>query len=280
MKARLEQLTHHQKNQSFYCYEVIAPEFEFKWHYHPEYELTYIEKGCGKRLVGDSYENFEDGDLVLLGPNLPHTWVGDKIAGQISKATVIQFTAEFLSPLLQYQEMAEIRKLITKSGRGLRFNTQRDREIIAQMVNIRQLNGVEAFTLLLNILQKLSEKKYTPLSSAHYKPLKGTENQQRINAVFDYIRHAYQEKISLQKAAELLHLSESAFCKFIKRVSGKTFSALVNEIRLTGACQLLIETDLPISQIAFESGFESLSYFNRVFLRNKKVRPGEFRRRQ
>jgi YesN/AraC family two-component response regulator len=107
--------------------------------------------------------------------------------------------------------------------------------------------------------------------------MKGNENQQRINKVFLYVQKEFKEHISLKKAASIIHLSESAFCKFFKRASGKTFSTYVNDIRIAYASQLLIESDKAIGEIAFESGFESLTYFNRVFLKTKGVKPRELR---
>ena len=100
MKAKLEQLTEKNQHQSFLCYEVNIPVFEFHWHYHPEYELIYIVSGRGKRLVGDSYENFQEGDMVLLGSNLSHTWVSELCEQDKCIAIVIQFTQNFIEPLL------------------------------------------------------------------------------------------------------------------------------------------------------------------------------------
>ncbi|HRH50443.1 MAG TPA: AraC family transcriptional regulator [Panacibacter sp.] len=278
MRAKLEQLSLQRNNQSFLCYEVNVPGFAFLWHYHPEYELTFIVKGSGKRLVGDSYEQFSEGDLVLLGPNLPHSWVSEQIKKQNCQAIVIQFSTEFIAPLLQYQEMKDIEKLLSRAEKGLHFKRLKNKEIIQILHEIKDSKAVDAFTLLIQLLHKLSANTSIVLSSSEFKPLKGNQNQQRINKIFQFIQKGFREKISLQKAAALIHLSESAFCKFFKRACGKSFSDYVNDIRVSNACQLLIETDKPIAQIAFESGFESLTYFNRVFLKKKKVRPGEFRK--
>ena len=278
MKAKLEQLSKKNHQQSFICYELKRPSFDFLWHYHPEYELTYISRGKGKRLVGDSYENFSDGDLVLLGPLLPHTWVSNKETKQKCSATVIQFTMEFIEPLFQYQEMSAIKKLLAKAGNGLRFEPGKRNSVVELLQQMTQTKGVETFTSLIRVLQMLTTAKATTLTTVQFKPLKGNESQLRINKVFQYVQAGFREKISLQKAASLIHLSVSAFCKFFKRACGKTFSDYVNDIRVGYACQLLIETDKPVTEIAFESGFESLTYFNRVFLRKKLTSPGSFRK--
>jgi len=278
MRAKLEPLSLLVNNQSFLCYEVNFPAFVFLWHYHPEYELTFIVKGRGKRLVGDSYEQFSESDLVLLGPNLPHSWVSEKVKNQNCQAIVIQFSTEFIAPLFQYREMKDIEKLLSKAERGLQFKPVKNNEVIRLLHEIKDCKAVHAFTLFIQLLDKLSANTSIALSSSNFKPLKGNENQQRINKVFQFIQKGFREKLSLQKAAALIHLSDSAFCKFFKRACGKSFSDYVNDIRVSNACQLLIETDKPIAQIAFESGFESLTYFNRIFLKKKKVRPLELRK--
>jgi YesN/AraC family two-component response regulator len=277
MKPKLEQLSYRVDNQSFLCYEVAVASFEFLWHYHPEYELTYISKGKGKRLVGDSFETFEAGDLVLIGPMIPHTWNSDKMAKENCRAIVIQFSQDFITQLLQFPEMVAFEKLFTKAGRGLHFNATKKTNCIQILEKMQKSTVLTGFTLMLQLLQELSIKKALPLTSVHYKQMKGNENQQRINKVFLYVQKEFKEHISLKKAASIIHLSESAFCKFFKRASGKTFSTYVNDIRIAYASQLLIESDKAIGEIAFESGFESLTYFNRVFLKTKGVKPRELR---
>ena len=128
MKPKREQLSHKREIQSFLCYEVSVASFEFFCHYHPEYELTLILKGKGKRLVGDSYENFSEGDLVLLGPNLPHTWISEKNQKENCRAIVIQFTQAFTEQLSQFPEMGAFEKLFAKAERGLQFNIVKNKD--------------------------------------------------------------------------------------------------------------------------------------------------------
>jgi AraC-like DNA-binding protein len=278
MRPKLEQLTHRVNDQSFICYEVNVPSFDFFWHYHPEYELTCILKGKGMRLAGDSFERFEAGDLILVGPMLPHTWVTEKKTKESCSAIVIQFTHEFLEQLFKFPEMKCCEKVFAKAARGLHFNTSKNYDCVLLLQKMLQSNDLVRLTLLMQVLQQLSNKKHVPLSSVQYKPMKGYENQQRINKVFLYVEKEFKETISVKKAASLIHLSESAFCKFFKRASGKTFSEYTNEIRTAYSCRLLIETDKSISEIGFSAGFESLTYFNRVFLRKKKVTPRRYRK--
>jgi AraC-like DNA-binding protein len=174
--------------------------------------------------------------------------------------------------------MKQLEKLIGKAGRGLQFAPQGRDDVKPLLQQMIRAGEVVRFSLLLQVLQKLVGRKSSAIASLSYKRVKPNENQLRINKVFEYVQKRFNEEVSLTKASSLVHLSESAFCKFFKRASGRTFSDYVNEIRIGNACQLLMETDLPIRAIADASGFESLTYFNRVFLRKKKMTPVKFRR--
>lgn len=278
MKPKLEQVLLNRQIHSFLCYQLDLPSIDFFWHYHPEYELTLIIKGKGKRLVGDSYREFCDGDLVLLGPQLPHTWVGDGKRKGYYSAVVIQFSKEFIEPFLAFPEFSDIKKMLVKSSSGLYFPASKNNKVPEIIAALTKKQGVEAVTGLINILQEISKVKHLPLASLYFQPLKGKENEMRINKVFQYVQHHFKTKMSITKVASLIHLSESAFCKFFKKVSSKTFSDYVNDIRIAHASGLLTETDKPIATIAFESGFESLTYFNRVFKRKKGISPKEYRK--
>ena len=278
MKPRLEHVSAMKGNHSFLCYELNVPDFDFYWHYHPEYELTCILQGRGKKLVGDSYENFREGDLVLLGPNLPHTWISDKRRKENCRAIVIQFSPAFVEQILQFWELTALEKLFINSYKGLQLNHVKTNQCVTLMQEMIGASEVHKFSLLLQVFDLLSTMQATSLASAKYRAMKGNDNQQRINQVFQYVEREFKQGLSLKKAADSIHLSQSAFCKFFKRASGKTFSDYTNDIRIAHACQLLMETDKPIRAIALESGFESLTYFNRVFLKKKKLRPRAFRK--
>jgi AraC-like DNA-binding protein/mannose-6-phosphate isomerase-like protein (cupin superfamily) len=278
IRAKLEAVATSTGPQSFVCYRIAKPFFELFWHYHPEYELTYIISGSGRRLVGDCYEDFTEGDMVLLGPNLPHTWVSEKTKGNICQAIVVQFGERFVHTLLQFSEMEHLQKLFELSSRGIQIQST-DRILLAQkFIQFPNLNPQDAFIQLIQILIQVSSCKQKLLSSAHYKNAQGTESQLRINKVFQYVQKHFREEMRLPEVAAKLHLSETAFCKFFKRASGRTFSDYVNDIRIAHACRLLMESDKQISQVAYESGFESLTYFNRIFLKKKNIRPSAWRK--
>jgi len=275
MKALLEDIEGKKGNESFLAYSFTVPSFEFKWHFHPEYELTLITRGSGKRLVGDSYQNFEAGDLVLLGPDLAHTWVSNPSgkAKDVS-AVVIQFSATYIQSFLVLHEFKEIASLLSSAPFGLAFSSQGIAEPIAELPNKA---GVEKVAALMLILQKLTTQKPKKLASGYFRPVRGTENEKRINIICQYVQKHASEKFSLEKVATLVHLSRSAFCKFFKRATGQTFTDYVNDIRIGIACELLIESEKHINEIAYRSGFDSLTYFNRIFIKKKGVTPRKFR---
>jgi len=270
MKAQFEDIPGTRGAGSYVVYSYNTAFFPFLWHYHPEYELTLILKGSGKRVVGDSHAYFSAGDLVLLGPNLPHTWVSESP----SAAVVIQFTEEFIAPLIQYSECERIRRLLARASQGIHF--PRKAAIQRAIEQLPANKGVARITGLLDVLQTLSGG--VPLASPYFQPVIGKKSEGRINKVFRYIHQHFSEEVPLARVASLINLSESAFCKFFKRATGKTFSDYMADIRIGHACQLLSESDETISGIAWRSGFESLTYFNRVFLKKKGIRPREFRK--
>jgi AraC-like DNA-binding protein len=276
MKAILEDVKSNQGASSFYAFRYQVPFFQFKWHYHPEYELTYIVKGNGYRIVGNSYEYFNDGDLVLLGNHLPHTWSGKLNDDIKSDAVVIQFSKEFIAPFLGLNESLLIKNMLDTSVRGIRFEP--DEELVSKIIALTETNGVDKILKLISVLDDLSKKQPTLIASNSFHNVVSKKNEMRINKVCLYIQNNFYTKISLKEVADLIFLTESNFCKFFKKATGKTYSDYLNELRINEACRLLVQTEKSINQISFECGFETLSYFNRVFLNKKGVTPSLFRK--
>lgn len=278
MRAAFENIPVQKGTQAFLAYHMVMPSFEFIWHYHPEYELTLIVKGTGKRLVGDSYEQYKAGDLALIGPDLPHTWVSEKtkIKGEMQEAIVVQFPQALFASLIQFAEFAEIKNLLLQSVRGLAFkSTITVRKLIA---SLPMKTGAEKISILLQVLESLNAMKTTVLSSATYITPQGSQSEKRINKVCTYIQNNFTRHFKLSDVAHSVHLSPSALCKFVKKSLNKTFSDYVNDVRVSHACKLLTETDHSIQRIATASGFETITYFNRVFLKKKGMKPSQFRK--
>lgn len=276
MKAVLEDVKLHNGRHSYVAYSFSVPAFEFKWHYHPEYELTLILNGTGSRIIGDSQLPFQKNDLVLVGSGLPHTWYTNAAITQECTAVVIQFSERFLQPFLSLSEFGPIAKLLDDASRGIYF--KQDKAIIDEITSLPGATSMFRITKLLNILQLLANKKRNYLSQKAFTILQSTKTQNRINEVCQFVHEHANENITVDQVAQKVYLSKSAFCKFFKRVMKVTFSDYVNDIRIANACRLLSSSDLTIKEIALETGFESLTYFNRVFSKKKECTPSEFRK--
>jgi AraC-like DNA-binding protein len=277
MRPVFEDINSHQGTASFYVYRFQIPYFEFKWHYHPEFELTYIIKGNGYRLIGNSHETFGDGDLVLLGSYLPHTWVGKSSDNTDFDAVVIQFSKDFIDPILGFEESSALKMMLEQSKKGLFFSAENS-ALKADLVKLVDSCGFNRIVDLMNILNQLTLCEQKVLCSDHLQTVQTAESENRINKVCVFLENHFAESITLKQVADLIHLTESNFCNFFKKATGKTFSDYLNIIRITRSCQLLLQTDKTINSIAFECGFETLSYFNRVFLKKKGLTPKEFRK--
>jgi AraC-like DNA-binding protein len=278
MRPRLEILGNIANTRSFTCYKVSVPFFEFYWHFHPEYELTLILSGKGNRLVGNSVQPFESGDLVLLGPNLPHVWVSDEKGAGPCEALVIQFPELFMENLLRFPEWNGLQHLVQNARKGLTYSNLSKKELEGLTALLNQIRENDSLTCIIDLLCDLSTKEALPLSVEVFPSQKPSKDSTRLNAVLHFIQLKYLQPLTLKDVAASIHLSESAFSKFFSREMGKPFTTYLNELRIAHSCRLLIETDKPISYVAHASGFENLSYFNRVFLQQKKIYPTALRK--
>lgn len=278
MRPFLEDIGKKRGQHSFWALDIDQEKLDFFWHYHPEYELTLIVKGKGSRLIGDNHSYFENGDLVLIGPGLPHTWVSDSSIKGKCKVILIQFSVDFIERFVGLKELAAINKLLLNSKQGISLNGNKSAAVRKLIQGLPAKRDLEKITHLLYILNELSKLKATSLASSFYQPLKGSENEKRINRVCQYVQKHASEPLTIHKAAALIHLSPSAFCKFFKRMTGKTFTDYVNEIRIANVCSQLLATDKQVAEIAYENGFGTLTYFNRIFMKKMKMRPTRYRK--
>jgi len=191
---------------------------------------------------------------------------------------VIQFSRDFIERFAGLEEFTAINKLLLRAKHGILFKGKIPPLSIQQIQLLPEKMGVEKITGLLHILHELSALKSASLASSYYQPLKGKENENRINKVCQYVQKHAAEPVTIHKAAALIHLSPGAFCKFFKRITGKTFSDYVNDIRIANVCSQLMATDKQVAEIAYGNGFEKLTYFNRVFLKKKKMQPSSYRK--
>jgi AraC-like DNA-binding protein len=268
-----------------FAFKVIrAPGFDCPWHFHDECELILVQQSRGYRLVGDNLKPLAPGDLVVLGPNLPHIWQNDDgvpCAEPRVHAVLVQFEEKFLGDgLLRLPALAPVRDLLKRAALGLEVIGHTRQRVSAMMVEMARLRGLERIVQFLAILDVLSRSQdCRQISSAGFTAASNPFNQDRMNRVCQFINEHLNQVISLQDLARLVHLSEGAFSRFFRVHTGKTFPTFVNELRVGRACRLLVETEMNITEVALACGFPNLSNFNRQFLRLKRRSPREFRRR-
>jgi AraC-like DNA-binding protein len=245
--------------------------FTYPLHIHDEYEIVYIVESFGTRYVGDSVESFQEGDLVLVGGKLPHTWQNNEVfvknlSTHQVKAVVIQIGTDFYQIAAKFAELNHIKQLLEKSQRGVCFN----RNVLPQckdlLLSLPNLEGFEKFVNFLQLLNLLaSTNEYRLLASNSYKKLDANNTIDRINDTLQYISANYQNSIKLSEIASQFHMSTTAFCNFFKRKTGKTVITYINEYRVAKSCKMLISSDKNVGEIAFECGFNNISNFNRTF---------------
>lgn len=255
-------------------------DFKYPWHYHPEFELTYILSSQGVRYVGNSVENFEDDDLVLVGPNLPHCWINPSEDGQAaSNAIVVYFREDFAdSSWMKSDEFAALHHLFELSKKGIKFESSISQQLKEQFLKLLGAEPFDRMMLLLQILNDLSRTdKFQTLCDHGFSYDLNTSNNDRFNIIYKYIQTNYQEKITLRAIAEQVHMSEEYFSRYFSKIMKKTFFEFLNEFRINRACKLLIETDKQISEVCYASGFESIPFFYRQFKRFKNCQPKSYR---
>jgi AraC-like DNA-binding protein len=259
-------------DHSFSVREDIYPYLYNYWHYHPELELTLIRKGRGLRLVGDSIERFGDGDLILLGSNLPHLWKSDAVYFQHLpdlhiEAIAVHFLEDFWGKqMIALPEFRTIRELFQKAKRGIKITGKTKQQLIPLMESMLKVKQATRLGTLINMLQIIaSSNNCSFLASVGFASSFDQEHADKINAIYAYTLNNFQKKISINSAAREANLSPHSFCRYFKSRTRKTYGRFVLEVRIGYACKLLIENKMNISQIAYACGFNNISNFNRQF---------------
>ncbi len=257
---------------SFSVRQDLVPFFYDRWHYHAELELIHIEAGTGTQFIGDNISRFKEGDVLLVGSNLPHYWRCDDAYFQnspslVAKATVVHFTEDFWGrPFLEAPENKCLRDLLHRSRKGLAADAAIRPQLMGLLKELTVAQETERLILLLKalyLLAKAPENK--TLSSAGFLPsLDGAETD-RINDIYAYSLAHFREKISLEEIAAVAHIGENSFCRYFKTRTRKTYSRFLQELRVGHACKLLIENRLTLAQVCEESGFHNVTNFYRYF---------------
>ncbi|MGZ0153543.1 AraC family transcriptional regulator [Kribbella sp. WER1] len=259
---------------TFVSFVRCEDSYDFAWHFHREYELTLITAGSGTRYVGTTVERYEPGDLVLLGPDLPHTYA----SSQPSEAAVTQFRHDFLGPdFFDLPQFGAIRQLLSGSSRGLYFGTVAA-ELQSDVARLPQLVPADQTVRLLDVLSRLANGPTpTPVTGAGYAAAPSTVVRDRVDVVCRYLQETHTEPVHLDEVAALVHLTPTSFSRFFRRALGCTLTDYVNQLRVETASRLLTTTALPVTDVAARSGFRNLANFNRRFRELKSMRPTQYR---
>lgn len=269
------------KDTSFIARKFDKRAFDAPLHFHPEIELTCILKGKGKRFVGNNMSGFEENDLVLLGPNIPHCWKLEPLPQASASSIVVHFDPYFLGKdFFSLPEMQDLKSLIKRAEGGVVFFEKTKNAIIETMAMIsEQKKPFERTMQLLSILNQLaSSKKYLILNKKNVVPHPDTDPHKRIHNALAYIVENFKEQVSLEEVSSVVGLTPNAFCKYFKKLTRKTFIQTVTDYRINYSRQLLTETDKSISDICFESGFGDMSHFYKTFYLKMKVSPSNYRK--
>lgn len=269
----------HPARSSFACRLFDLPAFPFRWHHHPEIELTLVTSGRGQRFVGDHIARFGPGDLVLLGENLPHTWHSSPRRGQRSGSVVIQFRRDFMGGgFFTRPEMLRIGRLLDRAARGLHFSGPAASAVARRMSQMPGMRELDRLLSLVSCLDDLSRQRGSALASPRFRPALRADDERRIDRVWRMVSQDLTESTTQAEVATALRMTPEGFSRFFKRATGRTFVSYMHELRVGEACRLLIETDTPITDVCFAAGFGNLSNFNRIFRRLRGVSPRQYRR--
>ena len=262
-------------------FETRDPNHKANWHFHPEIELVYISKGSGKRHIGNHISYFQNGDLILIGPNVPHYGFNLGISdNDQAQEIVLQFKLDFLGVgFFEAPEFYEIIKLIELSKSGISFHGDTKNEVADLLNSMFHMESFDKLLTLLRILRILSKSEQLDLLNADGVPIiVQTQDNDRIAGLYEFMRSNFQREIPLEEIAEQAAMTVPSFCRYFKKVTGKTFTQLLNEFRIVHACKLLSEANMTISEIAFECGFNNFTNFNKQFKRITGQTPSAYRK--
>ena len=247
-----------------------------QWHYHPACELTCIHSGAGTRLVADEIELFGPNDLILVGHNVPHYWYFK----EASSGLAIQWDLPLEHGIWNFVEAGALKKLDKLAKRGLKIRGRTAESVRNQMEGLIPLSGLTRLAAFLSILGEITEAPaldVCPISSKPFSLSGSAAHHEAMRKAVSYILANHHEPISLNDLLQLTNMSRATFARQFQIHAGKSFSSFLNEIRLRQVCKDLEDTAHSVSEIAFRHGFNQLSFFNRLFRRELKLTPSEYR---
>lgn len=269
---------------SIHVKEIKSKHLSDQYHFHNAFEIALILKGSGRRIVGDNVDNFSNGDLTILAPNLPHASYSDKKYHVKETTTnvhaiVVYFQPDWFTEVhFNSPDFAPIRDLLNQLKRGVKITGRTHELVVNYLLKLRATSGFETVSTLMKILFTISKSTdYSCLASLGYSNTYNESDIQKIHEIYKYVMENFTEKILLEDIASIAYMTPSAFCKYFKKKTNKTFTYFVNEIRISYACELLMNENFDISTISFECGFNNFTSFNKNFKYFTKMTPSAYR---
>ena len=263
-----------------YSFRIFSPSLRnyFFWHYHPEYELIYIEGLTGIRHVGQHISSFMGSDLVFIGPNVPHLNFDYGLQTEY-RQIVVQIKESFVKDTLEKTpEFAAIQALFKNAYLGLSFSGDIKYRVAGKLTALQDKKGFEKLIGLLEIFQLLSQSdEYAKLNEEDTSIQLYLNDKLRMGTVYDYIHRNYYEDTDVNVIAHKIGLSTAAFCRYFKRQTKMTFTDFVNQYRINQAKTMLLQ-DVNVSEACYSVGFQSLSYFNKLFKKITGLGPLAFKK--
>lgn len=272
-------------SESFFVGHYKKQWFERTWHYHPEHELILITQGHGTRVIGNIQQPFKEGDLVLIGGNIPHAWFShpsffDPGHTGYCESVYIQFNRTiFGNYFSNLPEMKPINILFNRARMGLQIQVELKAKIAMEIHNLIEKKGLVRLLSLIEVLDMFRRSAYQTILTEESPSNIFIARSNRLKRVHEFVMKNYTTDIKVNDVASLVEMNVSAFCRYFKKMTQRTFTEYLKEIRIDFAQQLLINTNLTSSQIGFECGFNSIAYFNQCFKIISKMSPLEYRAR-
>ena len=266
---------------SFISREIQLAERLPKIHSHKNFELNYIVSGSGRRIVGDNISSFERNDMVLLGPEVPHSWEILEAQKNTAPSCITTHFYENIisSDFFNIPELENVVDLLKRANRGISFKGSKIKKIRAKLERLVQLDGLESYLELLTIFNDLLQvENYEYLTSDVDMPDKFTKDLDRINRVYEYVFLNIEEGVKLEDVADLLYMAPGSFCRYFKKKTNRTFTQYVKGVRIGIAAKMLIETEKSVTQICYDSGYNNLANFNHYFKSIMNQTPSEYRK--
>jgi AraC-like DNA-binding protein len=269
-------------DESFRLIEVGGGYSGCSWHFHPEFQLGHVVSGRGQRVIGDHVHEIEAGEIILLGPNLPHVWHYDPSPeSDTVESIVVHFRDNFLgADFFNTPEASDIRLLFSRASQGLQVVGETRELLIPMVLQLRRQTGFPRLLTMLSILDRISRSRdILTLCSPLFQPMGANLEMERLRRIVEHIKSNYAQPLDRDMAADIAHMSPSGFSRFFKARTGMAFNEYVADVRIGHACRCLMDPANAITDIALTCGFSDLSTFNRTFKKLRGMTPSEFRNR-